>query len=61
MEDLFETPHLIPTQIADILSEYDETSYEINNLILKRIEILGYTFDYGLDGAPYNLRKIQNS
>lgn len=58
--DLFETPELIPNEVKIILDSYDEVddSYEEIERILKKIENLGYTFDYGLDAVPYGLRPI---
>jgi hypothetical protein len=60
MRDLFETPELIPHDVQAILeSFYDSiSSYEDLERLLKLINQLGYTFDYGLDGEPFNLRKL---
>lgn len=30
--------------------------YRVIEKMLKEVEKLGYTFDYGLDGSPYGLR-----
>lgn len=60
MKDLFETPHLIPHEVQavlDTLSE-DANSYWELERIQKQVEKLGYTFDYGLDAEPYDLRLI---
>ena len=62
MKDLFETPHLIPHEVQavlDTLSE-DANSYWELERIRKQVEKLGYTFDYGLDAEPYDLRLIEN-
>jgi hypothetical protein len=58
MEDLFETPELIPFNVLIVLNEITEYSYEVCAELLKKIEPLGFTFDYGLDGEPYNLRRL---
>ena len=60
MEDLFETPELIPHEVQvvlDTLSE-DANSYLELERIRIQVEKLGYTFDYGLDAEPYDLRPI---
>ena len=60
MLDLFETPELIPHEVQavlDTLSE-DANSYWELERIQKQVEKLGYTFDYGLDAEPYDLRPI---
>ena len=62
MLDLFETPELIPQEVQavlDTLSE-DANSYLELERIQKQVEKLGYTFDYGLDAEPYDLRPIEN-
>lgn len=62
MKDLFETPELIPSEVQSILESFNEDDYtnDYRDLIrlLKLIEPLGYTFDYGLDAEPYGLRPI---
>ncbi len=62
MKDLFETPELIPSEVQNILESFNEDDYtnDYRDLIrlLKLIEPLGYTFDYGLDADPYGLRPI---
>jgi hypothetical protein len=32
--------------------------YDILEQLLAELEEIGYTFEYGLDGEPYDLRKI---
>ena len=62
MKDLFETPELIPQEVQavlDTLSE-DANSYLELERIQKQVEKLGYTFDYGLDAEPYDLRPMEN-
>jgi len=57
MTDLFETP---PTEIAHIINKYrnDEPSYQTCEKMLKKVSKFSYTFDYGLDGQPHDLRKV---
>lgn len=60
VEDLFETPELIPTEVQDVLVTFneDEDSYMELDRLLNELEPLGYTFSYYLDAEPYWLRKI---
>lgn len=60
MKDLFETPHLIPQEVQavlDTLSEDANSYWELERIRIQ-VEKLGYTFDYGLDAEPYDLRPI---
>ena len=58
--DLFEYPELIPDVINDIIESYNEDAdlYKECRRMLKEMNKHGYTFEYGLDGVPYDLRKI---
>lgn len=63
MKDLFETPELIPSELQSLFSEYEEQmcngfSYDDLAELLFRTELLGYTFDYGLDAEGFALRPI---
>ena len=60
MNDLFETSELIPDNVQAALETFDENidAYHELERLLKVIEPLGYTFEYGLDGEAYGLRKI---
>ena len=60
MNDLFETPENLPSEIIDIMNDFSKmnNSYTACEIMLKKCLKLGYTFDYGLDGEPYNLRKL---
>lgn len=60
VEDLFETPELIPTEVQDILVTFneDEDPYRELDRLLNELEPLGYIFSYYLDAEPYWLRKI---
>ncbi len=59
--DLFENYDNQPKKLSDILNKFDleNMSYKSCEEMLKEVEKIGYTFDYGLDSEPYNLRKIQ--
>jgi hypothetical protein len=59
MEDLFQTPILLPTEVQVIIEKYSDmdTTYENCQLLVDELEQVGYTCDYGLDGIPYDLRK----
>jgi hypothetical protein len=61
MKDLFETPELIPHEVQAVLDTFSDeaSSYWELERILNQVEKLGYTFEYGLDAEPFNLRKIE--
>tara|TARA_R110002020_G_scaffold154637_2_gene334699 strand:- start:100 stop:396 length:297 start_codon:yes stop_codon:yes gene_type:complete len=58
------------------MKEYNECGYEVRQILdsfdfegdaykecdrlLNELEPYGYTFEYGLDGEPYNLKKLDN-
>jgi len=58
--DLFETPDLIPQEISEIIESANEDAdpYKECERMQKEMEQHGYTFEYDLDGVPFNLRKI---
>ena len=57
--DLFEHPELLPQRLQIVLSKQDsDMTYAQCEALLARVERMGYTFDYGLDAQPYNLRPI---
>jgi len=57
--DLFEQYETLPQPVQDILTESFDANYEECEKMLKKIEPLGYTFEYGLDASPYNLQLIK--
>jgi len=62
MEDLFETPELIPVMVQAILETFNEdtkNTYRELARIVSELEPLGYTFDFYLDAEPFNLRKTE--
>ena len=60
--DLFEQYHLIPPYIKKIFEKVnwfmDTNCNKLCASVLFQTECLGYTFDYGLDGVPIELRKM---
>jgi len=66
MNDLFETPELLPEKVKTILRRYNdletENGIQYTDLIKmgKEMAIYGYEFDFYLDCIPYNLQKINN-
>jgi hypothetical protein len=62
--DLFEDYENIPESVQNVLDEYSDAfengGYEELGNALSEMRSIGYTFDYGLDGVAYNLRKITN-
>ena len=59
-KDLFEHYEEQPEELQRVLKPYEEhnPTYESLRAILKEVNAIGYTFDYGLDATPYNLRKM---
>ncbi len=59
--DLFEEYDTLPKKVQKVLAKYsnDEPTYKSNEKLLKELKPLGYTFEYGLDGMPYGLKKIE--
>lgn len=58
--DLFEHYETLPQEVQDILLKHctGENSYDECRALISALEPLGYTCDYGLDGQPYNLKKL---
>ena len=60
--DLFEDYKNIPKNVQRILDQHQEDfengSYNGLNKALKKLEKIGYTFEYYLDGIAYDLRPI---
>lgn len=57
--DLFENYEQQPENLKTILKKYENGEFdyiECENL-LKEVESIGYTFEYGLDAEPYDLHK----
>lgn len=57
--DLFEHYETLPQEVQDIINSYgDEFGYDGCKEMLDRLEPLGYTFDWGLDGQPIDLKEM---
>lgn len=62
--DLFETPEKIPFDIQKILDRMNkrieelEDTYKVLADALTECEKRGYTFEYGLDAVPFNLKPM---
>jgi len=60
--DLFEDYENIPADVQEVLDRHQDDfmdgSYDGLGQALDELEPLGYTFDFGLDGGAYDLRKI---
>lgn len=59
-KDLFEYYEDQPEELQRVLKPYEEhdPTYESLKKILEEVQSIGFTFDYGLDAMPYNLRKM---
>jgi hypothetical protein len=57
MQDLFETPELLPVEVQTILEEFahKDQTYDNCQQLIAALEPLGYTCDYDLSGTPFNL------
>lgn len=61
MRDLFETIETLPLCIQNVLSNFESEGYDYETCAkyLSILETKGYTFEYGLDGVPFNLTEIR--
>jgi hypothetical protein len=58
--DLFEAYDKLPKEVKTILDSFSEEgcAYKECERLLAELKPLGYIFDYGLCGTPYDLKKI---
>lgn len=58
--DLFNDLEKVPQKVQSAINEFDNDNltYKECSRILKKVEKLGYTFEYYLDAEPYALRSI---
>lgn len=57
--DLFEHMDELPVPVQNVLSKYENAeSYTELHRMGKELRKLGYSFDYGLDAIPYNLKQL---
>lgn len=59
--DLFDDWKKIPKPVKAILDKHSlyDSDYEDLEKAKKEVEAVGYTFDFGLDAVPYDLRKLE--
>lgn len=64
MKDLFENYQELPAQVVSMINSFNERSVVTDDIyanceqLVKELELLGYTCEYGLDGVPFNLKKV---
>ena len=65
MQDLFDTPELLPANVQEIINRYGEKlingdgdGYEVCAQLVAELETVGYTCDYYLDAQPFGLQKV---
>ena len=64
MQDLFEVYETLPKKMQQVCEYYWEKqaseglTYIDCKVFLQKVELLGYTFEYGLDSEPFNLQKL---
>jgi hypothetical protein len=58
--DLFEHPELLSERVINILDAYamDEPDYAVCMALQSELNAIGYDFEWGLDGIPFNLHKL---
>jgi hypothetical protein len=61
--DLFENMASLPANVRELLESRasDELEYSELQELLKDVEALGYTFEFGLDAQPFGLRKMTDA
>lgn len=61
--DLFENHDDLPQEVKDVMEKHgatweDKEPYKACRDLIKDLEKIGYTCEYGLDGVPQGLKKI---
>jgi hypothetical protein len=56
-EDLFEQYETLPKEVQEIIDTMEQ-SYQSLLEGERKMNAVGYSFDWGLDAEPYNLRKL---
>ena len=61
MDDLFDTPEVLPLEVQAILEKYSNKDFNYENCsnLVDELEQVGYTCEYGLDASPYDLKKVE--
>ena len=59
VEDLFDDLFQVPFQVRKAIKKHSEmeADYILCEKLLEELKPYGYTFEYGLDAIPYNLKK----
>jgi hypothetical protein len=57
MMDLFEIIETLPLDVQNVLGSFERDGYDYETCAkyLAILEAKGYTFEYDLDGVPFNL------
>jgi hypothetical protein len=65
---LFEQQENLPVKVqkaislhTDLIEKGEEDGYALCKTFQNDIRKMGYTFEYGLDGVPYNLQKYKKT
>jgi hypothetical protein len=64
--DLFEQIEILPIDVQNIINEYNiieanfGLSYTELNTLETNLQFLGYSFEWGLDCIPFNLKKLDS-
>lgn len=58
--DGFENPELVPVKVNELIERFVETQgdYDDCRELLLAVREHGWTFEYGLDGIPFHLKKM---
>jgi len=60
MQDLFEFPGRWSKQLLELMNAATESpTYQELEQLQKECRAIGYTFEFGLDAVPFNLKKIE--
>jgi hypothetical protein len=57
-EDLFDNYESLPELVKEVILTFSDNSYAECVRLEAELKQLGYTFDWGLDAEPFNLRLI---
>jgi len=63
MSDLFELTETLPLDVQNVLGSFEREGYDYETCAkyLAILEAKGYTFEYDLDGTPFNLTKTNKN
>ena len=58
--DLFECYEILPLEVRQILTKHEneDGTYENCEELIKDLNKVGFTCDYGLDGVPFDLKEL---